>query len=299
MTGGPGPQTARCSEISQTAGESLAGTAPETPAWLLVEQGLPWGRDALVESGVDRSVALELSRRAEAAGVKVLLVRRAGRRSSTERERRVFAAWTGQKPFLDSLTCEGDLGLLDLDLEGLARGARPDGGTPVDGSMTVVCTNGRRDACCALHGCRAVDALVEVRPEATWECSHLGGHRFAATMLCLPSGACFGRLRAASAVETVVALEAGTLDLNHLRGFVGRPAPVQVAEDILRRRLGLVGLRDVTPAALRQHDDTAEVTLRTAGSHAHSIVLQLVYTGMRAVSCAGASEEMATWREVR
>jgi hypothetical protein len=76
-----------------------------------------------------------------------------------------------------------------------------------DERLLMVCTNSRRDVCCALEGRPIVAALQEF---SVWECSHTGGHRFAPTGIVLPTGYCYGfmdvevgqRLVSSSAVIT-------------------------------------------------------------------------------------------------
>ena len=46
--------------------------------------------------------------------------------------------------------------------------------------MLLVCTHGVHDTCCAVRGRPVAAALARRWPEATWECSHVGGDRFAA-----------------------------------------------------------------------------------------------------------------------
>jgi hypothetical protein len=78
-----------------------------------------------------------------------------------------------------------------------------------------------------------------------YECSHLGGHRFAANVLVLPDGLCFGRLDARSAVVLVAELEAGRLPLDNLRGRTALESQQQAAEILVRRELGLKQLDDL------------------------------------------------------
>lgn len=295
MPAADGAPPPRCSELSRQDGEPLSGTAPETSAWLLVEQALPWGREALLESGVDQAVAQELSRRAKAVGAKVVLVRRPGSRANDAGPRRVFAAWVGADSFVQQFQLERDEQLLDLELESLGRGGRLASGEDVSAPLTLVCTNGRRDACCAAHGPPAADALAAARPEETWECSHLGGHRFAPTILSLPSGACFGRLDPAGAVRALTALEEGILDLPHLRGIVGRAEPVQAAEAALRERYGLTRLDDVMPLGLREVDGAVEVRLRARDGQEHVVRVDRVFGPPRPVSCGGEPESAGRW----
>ena len=101
-----------------------------------------------------------------------------------------------------------------------------------------MCTNGKRDQCCAVRG-RPVAAAVSTATDwDTFECSHLGGHRFAATVLLLPSGDMFGWLDPESAPKILQRFDAGQLVLSHYRGRCGQPIAVQAALHIAAARLG-------------------------------------------------------------
>jgi hypothetical protein len=117
-----------------------------------------------------------------------------------------------------------------------------------DARRYLVCTNGARDPCCAIRGPAVAHALDRVRPGQVYECSHLGGHRFAANLLVLPEGLCFGRLDARSALALLEELEAGQLPLEHLRGRSGLAREEQAAEILVRRELGVHGLEDLSHA---------------------------------------------------
>ena len=108
-----------------------------------------------------------------------------------------------------------------------------------------VCTHGARDPCCAIRGLAVAQALERVRPGQVYECSHLGGHRFAANVLVLPDGLCFGRLDARSAPALAGELDAGRLPLEHLRGRTAYEPEQQAAEILVRRRLDLAGTDDL------------------------------------------------------
>ena len=107
--------------------------------------------------------------------------------------------------------------------------------------ILLVCTNGRRDACCALRGRALTLALADEHAERTWESTHLGGHRFAANLVCLPHGIVYGRVPPDAGARLADLYLAGQLDPEHLRGRSAWPAPAQVAEVELRGRLGLIG----------------------------------------------------------
>jgi hypothetical protein len=109
----------------------------------------------------------------------------------------------------------------------------------------LVCTNGARDPCCAIRGPAVAQALARVLPGQVYECSHLGGHRFAANVLVLPDALCFGRLDARSALALAAELEAGRLPLDNLRGRTTLAPEQQAAEILIRRELGLARLDEL------------------------------------------------------
>lgn len=236
----------------------MAGTAPGETAWLFVEYAGAWGRHAVSESRLPPEVRRSL---AALAGVRVQLVRRPGR-TSEERGVRLYTAALGGGPArVRTLLLDDVAELARMDPGELAAG----GGaafTEHTGPLWLVCTNGRRDRCCAELGRPVADALAARWPGATWETTHLGGHRFAATVLALPAGLVLGRLDPASAVEACGTLLDGRWPAGLVRGRAGHAPAAQVAEEHLRGRVGLDRLEDVRhlPAT---HD--GEVRLAAAG----------------------------------
>jgi hypothetical protein len=119
------------------------------------------------------------------------------------------------------------------------------GAVPAERRSYLVCTNGARDPCCAIRGPAVAQALARVLPGQVYECSHLGGHRFAANVLVLPDALCFGRLDARTASALAAELEAGRLPLDNLRGRTTLTSEEQAAEILVRRELGLARLDDL------------------------------------------------------
>ncbi|KRF34881.1 sucrase ferredoxin [Nocardioides sp. Soil805] len=208
----------RCSVASRDDGEPIAGTAPTETELLLVEHAGSWGRKAVAESRLPEAVRAHL---AGLAGVRVQLVRRHGGESGPGV--RVFHARATDDGFaVRTVVLPTPDALLELDL---GRDL-----TAYDGPLWLVCTNGRRDRCCAEVGRPVAAALAERWPEATWETTHLGGHRFSGTLLALPSGHTLGRLDPATAVEACASLERGEVPVAVSRGRAGLTPPEQVRE---------------------------------------------------------------------
>jgi hypothetical protein len=233
-----------CSEVSRSLGEPLLATASRARAWVLVEQPGPWGRDALVSSRLEPAVAGALHERARATGVRVVLIRHPGR--ALPGPRRAFVAHSGRRArWLEELRLDDPGELLGLDWRRLNADEPPGYGAPVPGPIYLACTNGRHDQCCATRGRPLAEAVAGVVRERGWECSHIGGDRFAGNLVCLPEGVYYGRVDAADAPRVVALHELGRIDLEHYRGRCCYPPVVQAAEHFLRREQGLSGLDSV------------------------------------------------------
>ena len=266
----------RCSAASLADAEPLAGTAPVDTRWLFVEDPGPWGRTAVQESRLPDAVRQRLS---ELDGVRVQLIRRPGGGLASGVQ--VFTATRTARGFdVRGLRLGAPGELLELDLAGLADG-RGAGLPSYDDRLWLVCTNGRRDLCCAEQGRPVAAALAERWPGETWETTHLGGHRFAATLLALPVGAALGRLDAESAVTACAAIESGELPLGAMRGAAGVDPRVQVAELGLRSRLDLRAAGAVEVLAV----DRELVTLGASGRE-HVVRVEERPGVPRRLSCA-------------
>jgi hypothetical protein len=222
-------------------GEPLHASAVRYSRFLLLEVPGPWGESALDEKHLGAEVTRQLARAAKATGTHVVLIRRPGRHPSVRNgtgnrsmawaladtsagaERVLWGSW-------------GDPAeLLDLDL----TAAVPGPASVADPQrLALVCTNGKRDQCCALRGRPVAAAIAGATDWDTWECSHLGGHRFAATIMLLPTGDMFGWLDQRSAVTALERFDAGQLLLSHYRGRSGQPMPAQAALHTMAALLG-------------------------------------------------------------
>ena len=231
--------TEPCAIASRGRGEPLFGTASRARRWVLLEQPGAWGRNALYESDLPPPVADRLVRWSRDLPARVLLLRRPAGRRPRGRARTLFvgiSAPTGS--WLERLTLDDVDDVLDLDLEHLADG-RSVGGERLSQPLYLVCTNGKHDPCCARDGLPVVRELTTMFEDRVWECSHVGGDRFAGNLVCLPDGHLYGHLDPASARTVVAANEAGRVALDHWRGRSCLPFAVQAAESLLRTRFGL------------------------------------------------------------
>ncbi len=256
------PGRPRCSGESLGRREELFATASLVNSWILFEQPGAWGPDALTESGFPET-ARPLTEAANRLGIRTLLIRRRNREA---RSPVVYVASSGgpdHQPSLVAGSFSDPAEIAGLDIAGLAEGRMPEFGQAVEDPVYLVCTHGRHDICCADNGRPLYRAMSQLRPDRTWEVSHIGGDRFAGNVLVLPRGDYFGRVDAEDAANLVAEYEAGRLDLSHHRGRSIHPRLLQAAEHFLRESMGLTGLDDLTVVEYRRSShDQAEVVFR-------------------------------------
>jgi hypothetical protein len=254
------PVSLRCSFAAELRGDPVAGTAAPALGFLLIEQPGPWGRLALTDSRLDPNVGRQVSARAVAAGLRALLIRRPGRHNVLPRRR--FAV-VDARPGREATRWGefvADHELLDIPLEMPTNGSVA---APSYDPAYLVCTHGRHDTCCAMRGRPVAAALAAIRPEQTWECSHVGGDRFAANVVTLPHGLYYGRVDEKNVVELVDANERGEVVPRLLRGRARWLPAAQAAQQHARERYGDVAIGAFEPAGtLPLGDGRWQVRLR-------------------------------------
>ena len=287
-----------CSALSRELGESLHATATFVTSWLLVEDPGPWGRKALRESGLPAGLGEELERRGKEAGVRVGLVRRFGRDRGFQTRRVLVASSRPGSSFLEVGGVDDPRELLSLDLAGVGRGEPTGRGELASRPLYLVCTNGRRDPCCGRKGRDLARALKGELGDRLWECSHVGGHRFAPNLVALPHGLFFGRLDPARARRVVAEVDAGRIPLEDFRGRSSLPPAAQAADAFVRGRAGLPGVDDVEVLGVSENGEDESDVLVRAGEEGVRVRVRLRALEPRPISCGGAPEEQGAWQGV-
>jgi len=248
------PGTFYCSQNSIAVGEHLFGTATTASAWLLIEYPGLWNAKAFNESSIPSRVKDSLSSWIGSnPQARVQLIRNS--ESATRSKISVYFALPGQDPphiYYWLLDRYDDL--LDIDLE-TPLAEESDTGTSHTNPLFLVCTNGRRDRCCSKFGRPVYESLSTLFPEDTWETTHLGGHRFAANLLCFPHGILYGRVTPTETSEIARRHRSGLLLLEKYRGRVTLPEPAQAAEFYLREKLQEQKIESISFQHLNQPAD--------------------------------------------
>lgn len=231
----------------------MIATAPPARRWLLIEREGPWPRRALdvFEPGEAREVAA----RANALGARVSLIRRPARHPRTPGPFRwAVADIRAGREGIRWNVAEALGELVQRPWEVDAGEGEP---------VALVCCHSKHDVCCALRGRPVAAALEPLWPGRVWECSHLGGDRFAATAVLLPHGLCYGRLDPQIGPVVLAAYEDGRVLPEHLRGRSAFSRHVQAAQALVRQAGiaddGIDSLRPLHVEAL--HGGATEVVL--------------------------------------
>jgi hypothetical protein len=235
--------TPLCADTARERGDPLHGTALHVSRFLLIEHPGPWAFDALAESGIDADVLEQLLRATSAADGRTLLIRRHGRVETAHQQ-----AWAVVD--VDEGRIRWGTWRDDADLLAARDALSEPSAEWSDDPVLLVCTHGRHDTCCAVRGRPVAEALSERHGDRVWECSHVGGDRFAPTVVVLPDGTYYGGLDRVEAPDVIDRHLAGTVTPERLRGSSLLHPVAQAAAVAVHERFGPGGARDVRSAAI-------------------------------------------------
>jgi hypothetical protein len=284
----------------------VLGTASTTAGFLLVEEPGPWGLGGVPSSRIGDEGTAALRAQAAAASLKLLLVRRPLRQRPEAGGRTLFSVTcTRGRERVLTRTCAPD--------EVVEAAGDEHGWERHDGPLLLVCTHGRKDWDCAHRGRPLAQAIAEHAPEATWESSHVGGCRFAANVLVLPTGHAYGRVDAADAAELTAAVRDRRVVPRLLRGRSTDPMVVQAADVHARLALGREAADELVPVRADPLDEAGEqwrIVLadpappapggRRGRGGAVAVEVRLGHMGRaQRLTCSAAGEQYArTWQLV-
>lgn len=225
---------ARCSEASRVSGETFFATAGRADYWLLVEHSPPWGKDKLEHSDLPQEAVENLERLRVKWRVRVQFIYKPERKGvSGIRACCVRQDTHSPKCAWSTLRDYGELA--DLDFEEWDRSEEE------PRSFAIVCTDGKYDRCCAIHGHQARRSMEELGIEV-WQTSHIGADRLAGNAVMFPWGLLYGHLDSAAAVEVAKRHLVGEICLPYYRGSPNYGPFAQAAEYFIRRDFDIASI---------------------------------------------------------
>lgn len=264
-----------CSVVSKASGEDPVGSATPFERCLMVEVAAPWEEDVTKS----RHFPKRLWEVVEAARDRGLIGKFTAIMPDSEYSREGYTRFLYfRRPSGLFATYEKD-DLLVPDLElipaiealfagpgELSRFERHRQNTSHVREI-MVCTHGSRDACCGKFGypfyCTLRYQYAVPERLRVWRASHIGGHRFAPTLMDLPEGRYWGHLES-EAVENFVLRDGPASDLKRFyRGWAGLGTKFeQIAErEILAREGWGWTKHPKTGRVLKDYGDCVEVRI--------------------------------------
>ena len=278
-----------CSDKARERGDDNTATATRLDIWILVEFPHTWGRRPLTDAGLPPAVQSTLSRALqEIPRSRVVFIRR---RFEERSGCRVYMARSAPTTWTISMDLASIDDVAGLPFRALAHGRATRAGEPAALPLVLVCTHGQRDSCCGRRGFPLYDALRNQPGLDVWQCSHIGGDRFAANAVVLPWGLYYGPVEPRDAGALAESIRREEILLDSYRGRSALPHWAQAAETFVRRNTNLLG-RDALHVTSREAlpEGRTLVHLRDDRGTMHEVTLELyVSTPSALLTCTSDS----------
>nr|WP_309476663.1 sucrase ferredoxin [Arthrobacter sp. ISL-95] len=259
-----------CANSARVRGDSMAGTASPGLVWVLIEHRGGWPPNGFDGLDLDAGTKAVVSTAARRANARVLLVRRPGPRPRHGPKRWAVLRYESSGAYQQLWgTWERE-----EDLAGIVTALASPGSSGLP-PVILICAHGRHDPCCAVRG-RPVGRALSMRwPELVWECSHVGGDRFAANAVVAPDGVYYGGLDAESSVATIEAHLGGRIHAEYLRGYTDLTPLQQAAVAAVLERFGPAGRHDYQVTETVRQGERWRIRITGRPPHPASIDVEL------------------------
>jgi len=184
-----------CSVLTRKSAEPLAGTAPFARHFVFITWPKKyWQYEALeAKGGFPQGLKKWMKEQSEINGkISIRLVSRAG----LSQDKVEIYIYPEKYCYSNVLPSQIPSVLESYFQDEITADFSP---AAIEGEQIFICTHGRHDKCCAKFGQELAHKMrYHVSRQKTaievWDSSHLGGHRFAPTMLDFPTGRAYGHL---------------------------------------------------------------------------------------------------------
>lgn len=284
-----------CSLVSLEANEEMFGTAPTVDVWFLLEYRGHWSGSAFRDSKIPASVKARINLHLESYPNSRLQLIKKKKRSGGEIK--FYMALSHEtRPRLYELTLDGYEDLLELDIDSILKGDQYLREEP----LSIVCTNGEYDTCCGKYGMPVyLDVAGGVNGSDTWQTTHIGGHRFASTFVCLPHGVYYGRVREGGQADRIIdEYRNRNINTRYYRGRSCYSAEAQAGEYFLRKETGRYGISDYIFERMETSDNKSNITFisKPDGMAYNVKIMEYNNTATIIKSCGDTGSSVPTYR---
>ncbi|MCB0035537.1 MAG: hypothetical protein KDE51_16005 [Anaerolineales bacterium] len=236
-----------CALQTLNAAEPLYGTAAaEKSIWFLLEYNDPWAHSAQDQNNLPAEVQQWFKDQLSQTPQSEWLFIRQEKRPTYATIRFFIAISRESDQRLYAFEFETAAQVMELDVAAAVAGDDAYDQYLSEQTLFLVCTNGKRDQCCAKFGrpiYRAMyDASTDTAENPVWQTTHIGGHRYAPTLAVLPQGVFYGQVTTDTAAKLMTLSHNHEIYLDHYRGRTCYMEVQQAADYYLRQRTGRLEL---------------------------------------------------------
>lgn len=218
-----------CSAASRYFKEQLNGTAANSSAFILIEYNNPFPAK-ISDANLNKEWLRKIQQLAKANKGKVLLIR--NKASNTEQFNITFIDCKEVRYFIIPATVQT---YTDINVSDYISSSETNW---LNDPFFLVCTNGKKDKCCAKFGLPVFKFFESFNADIqVWECSHVGGDRFAANVVAMPYGIYYGHVAVEDVGHILVRTLLKKIYKNNYRGLSRRSFFEQSIECYVRNYL--------------------------------------------------------------
>ena len=223
-----------CSLITKELAPSIIGTAGYKPCQIFLELAQPWSSNILLSEKVPEGVDIlmkDLMRKYKTPiNLNAICSDQTPDRDALNLMILYCLPGSHQYTYLRYKVSFGQIvPFLRQSLTSLFTGEAPEEPSSIgEGRAMMVCCHGQRDRCCGEFGlelyrhmrefCLSRGLDIEV-----WKASHIGGHKYAPTLIDLPSMRVWGHLSTKEAESLLLRDQSASTLIKRYRGFCGLP----------------------------------------------------------------------------
>lgn len=258
-----------CAISSIESKELMFGTATVAAAWFLLEYRGNFSGKAFEDSKIPKPVKSHLKKELkQVKGSRLQLIKK--HKSEDDELKAYLAISNASNPMLYEFSFKNYEELLSLNIKKILKSEH----YISQKKIYIVCTNGEYDTCCGKFGMPVYLDLAQGKyGDNTWEVNHIGGHRFAATFVCLPEGIVYGRVNDSAEAEEIMELhQDGQVKLDYLRGSSFYSAGVQAAEYYIRKETGITKIAELEFKSIKKDDKKLRIRFdSTSGKQSYRV----------------------------
>ncbi|WP_346238149.1 sucrase ferredoxin [Niabella insulamsoli] len=253
-----------CSAASRYFKEQLAGTAANSNAFILIEHSNPFP-EKIINAHLDKDWLRSVQQFAKTVRGKVLLIR--NKKTNFKDCKISFVDCNASKYFTLQTSIEA---ITSIRLEEHVHS--PETKWQTD-PFFLICTNGKKDKCCAKFGFPVFKFFESFNADVNvWECTHVGGDRFAANVVAMPFGIYYGHVAVEDVGHIMVRTLLRKIYKNKFRGLSRRSFYEQAIECHLREYLQNYDIDFEIHTKLLHHEGNHYSVDVTTSNNGHYIV---------------------------